>query len=344
MRSARLVVFVAALGACTPEVPAPVWEGEHLHYGTTTRQPICRGSFHLQERHAVELAALLGFELPDVIHFTRVSFRQIRKYCRGRVRGCAWLDEPFAFAATSSFDFHEIAHIVASLGGLGGPDAFVEGFAEVFDDLEDPRFGGAPLVEVLGGELDSEAAYHTAGRFVRFMIERHGLATVVAFMRAAPRDAEREVFAPIFAEVFDEPLEAAIAAFAMYPQCSDTDNRIAVLDCSLPLEPWDGGALTIAAEVACERDDVLGPDAQRRMSMTRGFEIAAAGRYRLTVADAAGTSQVRIVRCGSCWDGLSVDVPAGEPVERELAAGRYYVQFARRVDEPGEVSLVIEAP
>lgn len=341
-RLSRPSLLVGVLVACQPALPEPIWEGEYLHYGTTTDAPVCRGSFVLQERHAVELARLMGFELPDIIRFTRIKLRQVRKYCGRRARGCAWDDEPFAFMAESSYNFHEITHVVANLGGLSGPTAFTEGFAEVFQDTSASINAGTPLAQVLHGDVDDVMDYHTAGRFVRFLIERHGLEPFVEFMRSTWRDADFDEFAPIFAEVFGEPIEAAMAEFADYPKCSSRSNRIALLDCALPPQPWDGATLTLGAEVSCEQDDVLGPDKLGGMYTSRAFEIAEAGSYRMTAPASTEWSFVYVTKCGSCQDSVELVIEPGTSEAHALTPGRYYVEFGRRVDEPAELSLQIE--
>lgn len=341
-RVPRPSLLVGVLVACQPALPEPIWEGESLHYGTTTDAPVCRGSFVLQERHAVELARLMGFELPDIIRFTRLKLRQLRRYCGWRARGCAWDEEPYAFMAESSYNFHEITHVVANLGGLSGPTAFNEGFAEVFQDGSASILAGTPLAQVLHGDVDDVADYHTAGRFVRFLIERHGLEVFVAFMRSTWRDAEFDEFAPIFAEVFGEPIEAAMADFAEYPNCSSQSNRIALLDCALPPQPWDGPILTLGADVSCERSDVLGPNKLGLMYTSRAFGIAEAGSYRVSSPASTSWSFARVSKCGSCWDSLEWTLGPGTSEAHELTPGRYYVEFGRRVGEPAELSLQIE--
>lgn len=116
-----------------------------------------------------------------------------------------------------------------------------------------------------------------------------------------------------------------------------------MVDCNLPLEPWDGARLSITADLTCERDDVLGPDRERRITTTRGFEIAEAGSYRLTRPETEGYEGVKVVRCGSCYDPLEVGVPPGSSEVHELAPGRYYAEFTSWQDRPPvEIELTIE--
>ena len=55
------------------------------------------------------------------------------------------------------------------------------------------------------------------------------------------------------------PLSEAMAAFEGYPTCPEWSNRIAVVECGLPLAEWVDGALDISVDVVCESPDVIGP-------------------------------------------------------------------------------------
>lgn len=85
MRPPYLRTFVlSSLVACKPDVPAPIWKGEHLYYGTTRHETVRRGSFFRQEQHVVGLAALLGTSLPEIIRYTWVTEANLPVYCEGR--------------------------------------------------------------------------------------------------------------------------------------------------------------------------------------------------------------------------------------------------------------------
>jgi hypothetical protein len=341
MRFPFLIVLFGSLAACGPDIPEPIWEGAHLHYSTTTSGPVCRGSFFRQEQHAVELARLLGFELPEIIQFTRVSEAEIPDYCDGLdPKGCAYVDSPFVFSV-KSFHYHEVAHAVARLGGIGGALPFSEGFAEVFNDGGELETEQVPLDDVLRNFTLDDPNYYTAGLFARFLIERHGLETFVDFLHSTDLNASFAQFSPIFEGVFGEPLETAMVEFESYPTCSEMSNRIALVDCNLPLEPWEGQTVTLRANVACDQDDVLGPTGDDIMVTTRGFQVDEAGSYALVVSAPEGWSGVRLVRCGSCWDSREIPLEAGAMEVHDLTPGRYYALFGRQVDEPAELGLVI---
>lgn len=336
-----ILLSLGLLIGCKPDVPEPIWRGKYLHYSTTTSGPVCRGSFFRQEQHAVELAKLLDVELSDVIHFTRVARSEIPDYCDGlSPKGCTYVDAPYAFAV-NSFNYHEITHVVALLGGIGGALPFSEGFAEVFDDGGDPGTELVPIDDALRNFTLDDPNYYTVGLFARFLIERHGLETFVEFLRATDKAHGYAEFSPIFEDVFGEPLDAATTEFESYPTCSEMNNRIAVVDCDLPVEPWAGQTLTLSANIACEQDDVLGPTADDVMLTTRGFQVDDAGSYIFLASAPDGWSGFRVVKCGSCWDAFDAQIEPGAMEVHDLTPGRYYVLFGRTVDQPAELGLAI---
>lgn len=326
---------------CKPDIPDPIWKGKYLHYSTTTSDPICRGSFHRQEQHAVELARLLGVELSETIHFTRVTRAEIPDYCNGlHVDGCAYTESPYAFAVRT-FNYHEINHVVAVLGGLDGPLPFSEGFAEAFNDGGDPDTKGAPIEDVIRNFTRDGIYYYTAGLFARFLMERHGVEPFVDFLRSTSDELGFAQFAPIFEDVFGEPIEVAMAEFADYPSCTEMNNRIAVLDCNLPPTPWDGWTVTLTANVACDQDDVLGPASDDVMFTTRAFQVDEAGEYLFLAGAPEGWSGFRVVKCGSCWDSFDEEFAPGVMEFHHLSPGRYYALLGRKREAPAEIGMVI---
>jgi hypothetical protein len=126
-----------------------------------------------------------------------------------------------------------------------------------------------------------------------------------------------------------------------HPSCSEMSNRIALVDCNLPLTPWDGLTLTLTANVACDEDDVLGLTTNDIMFTTRGFEIEEAGSYVVLTSMPEGWSGFRVVKCGSCWDRFEALLEPGSMGLLELTPGRYYVLLGRKLDEPAELGLAL---
>lgn len=339
-----LLAALAAGAACRPEIPDPIFKGEHLQYSTTTDEPVCRGSFFRQEQHAVEMARLLDIELSDAIQYTRVSRSEIGDYCFHQSNdGCQYehRDDLLAFSIRS-FSFHEIAHAVADLGGIRGTRAFEEGFAQLFSDGASGTDERAPIEEVLRDFVVGTVHFQTIGLFSRFLVERYGFARFIAFLRATDRDDDFGRMSTIFADIFWEPLATAMAEFDAYPSCSEMANRIAAVDCNLPLQPWDDkGVIDLHVEVACDRDDVLGPTPKGYVYTTRAFEVQKSGMYLFWPNGPEGFSFFRLMGCGSCWDALDRGLEIYEPHDVRLTPGRYYVLLGRHVDEPAELDLHI---
>jgi hypothetical protein len=334
---------LATGAACRTEIPNPIWKGEHLHYGTTTSAPICRGSFYRQELHAVETARLLGFELSGVIHYTRATAPEVEEYCFGKAgEGCQYDDNgKNVVFSDDTFNFHEIAHAVVEFAGFLGAQPFAEGFAEVFGDGIDLDMPRVPIADVLHDFQLDDGHYYTMALFARFLIERHGFDQFIELLRATDWDDDFARMSAVFADVYGEPLDAAMTDFDAYPSCSEMSNRIAVVDCNLPLQPWDGGLLELTAEIDCSRDDVLGPTRGGHIYTTRAFEVTTSALYVLGTSEPDGLSFFRLVKCGSCWDSYD-ETFFDETFEiRALTPGRYYLMMGRHIDAPGEISFVI---
>lgn len=329
--------------ACGPELPAVVWRGDYLQYATSVNEPICRGSFYRQDAHVRELSRLLGVKLPVPAYYAYVDSSEIGDHCDGQSDyGCAYDRRAFSVQPTH---LHELSHVVARLGGLEAPRPFSEGFAEMFGDGGDLERDRLPIETVLREFAIDDAHYYTAGLFARFLVERHGVDAYVEFLG---QDDDYEDgfarFAPTYERVFGEPIEVAMRDFEDYPSCSELSNRLAVVDCNLPLEPWEDGVITLRADLECSADDVMGPMLGERglMLTTRAFAVDTPGTYiGRAGADPDGWGGIRLVKCGSCWDAFDVTLAPDDEVFSDLAVGRYYVLFGRRQDDPGQLSLVL---
>ncbi|MBZ5713005.1 hypothetical protein [Nannocystis pusilla] len=331
------------LAACRPDLPDVVWTGEYLQYATSTNEPICRGSFHRQDAHVGELSSLLGIDLQQRAYYAYVDPSELDDFCDGVSKsGCAFDRKAFAVQRTN---LHELSHVVADFGGFLGPRPFAEGYAEMFGDGGDLQRDRLPLETVLRDFATDNTHYYTAGLFARFLVERHGLEEFIDFLRqAGDYEDSFAQFAPRYEQVFGEPIELAMNDFEDYPSCPELSNRIAVVDCNLPLEPWEGDVITLRASLECSADDVMGPmsDSRDLMLTTRAFEVTKPGTYIAGAgADPDGWGGIRLVKCGSCWDAFELTLEPGEKVYPDLEAGRYYVVFGRSVDDPGQLSLVL---
>jgi hypothetical protein len=171
------------------------------------------------ERALKEIATELGVAKPGRITYYRHDYREEVAFHAGNPS--LWTDG-VADPKTSTIHSvlathpHEIVHIVASQ--LGDPGRFFhEGLAVALGDRD--RLWGQPVdnlarralahVSVMDaltrfGDLPPEAAYPVAGSFVRYLIRKHGIASVCAFFRRGQAEgAAREA---AFADTFGASL------------------------------------------------------------------------------------------------------------------------------------------
>ena len=330
--------FVGAIAlcacACTPDFPAPIWKGEFLEYASTVKGEVCAGSWTVQDRYVATLAELLDITIEAPLNYAYISEAERQEYCFDPdLLGCYYENKAYSKYAVH---FHELAHGVADLGGMRGPVAFQEGFAEVFGNGQYSDDERRPAEEVLRDFDHANGSYYTAGLFVRFLIERHGLGLMVDFMRQADEDAPWDEIRETFQGVFHESLEDALLAFDAYPTCAMWNNRVALVECDLQPLPWDGDTWQVST-LECADEDVMGPVPDGDIMLqwtTRGMIVDEDGDYLAAVdAGPAGESGVRITRCASCWDSVDALVRAGDSRTIHLTAGQYYVTFIRETQE-----------
>ena len=350
MRRPAAAFAVGVVLACAPPFPGEViYEGQCLQYASTDTE-VCAGSFALQESFIEALMELTGVdEALCPVQYSLVN--SVEEYCGESAVACNHGGTTSVYASTP-IELHEITHAVAIPGGLPGPRAFREGFAEVFDYYRGPdpsRVELRPVLMTEDGSIDG-SAYYTMALFVRFLLQRHGWSPFLEFMSRTDHGDSYDKYSPIFEEVFGESLDAAIDAFADYPTCRHWDNRIALVECGQEAVPWDGNTWQVMVDVDCSQPDVVGPmlfGDDDYIWTVRGLEIAESGEYWIVaLGDPEEWGSIRVTRCGSCWDAFSFDIrPSPDDAPSvELPAGRYFVEFTRRAAEPGELGFAVLRP
>lgn len=340
-----LSLTLVAVG-CSPGFPKNVvYEGEYLRYASTVDTEICEGTFRIQEDYVRALADALAVDLGGPINYALIDPAEIEHYCDTGGTGCYYDGKVYSVLPVH---YHELAHAVAFAGGYVGPRAFQEGFAEAFSDgLDGQTFTRRDVEELLNSWTTDGSSYYSMALFVRFLIERHSLEQLLDFLKATEFHESYAAFAPMFAESFDESLNSALADFVDYPSCSSWTNRIAVRECDVAPEPWDGEQWGTKVELDCSHDDVLGPYRSKErdvMWTQRGLVVEEAGDYLLIPGGAADEwGKISLTRCdGACWAPLEISLaPGQEPGFTFLPAGRYHVLFAKDVTEPGTSGLVL---
>ncbi|HRI06370.1 MAG TPA: hypothetical protein PKW35_01070 [Nannocystaceae bacterium] len=340
-RRKRALAAVLALLACSPDLPATRWMGKFLHFATDLDATICEGTFPVQDRFIELLAGEFAAEIESPIPLVFLSPGDVDDACDlADSYGC--YTDGRAYTMTP-FQLHELTHAVADAADWNGPTSFAEGLAGVYSTDAWASVTRVPVEEGLRSFDFSHDHYYTMALFVRFLIERHGLAPLGAFMAATDKRDDFDSFAPVFAQHFGEPLDAAVLAFDDYPTCSAWENRIALVECAQPELPWDGLSWTAEVELSCTSDDVIGPldDNDAPLMATTRTLVVEADIDALAVVDfqGGGLAGARITRCGSCWDALDLQIPAGTATNISLPAGRYYVWFLAEAETSGTMSL-----
>lgn len=341
LQKATLLAATMACLACAPELPATRWMGSFLLYATDLDNTICEGTFPVQDRLVEALAAEFGTTIESPIPFVLVTSDELEDVCRvNDALGCYTGGRAYS---TVAYHPHELVHAVADAAGWDGPSPFAEGLAEVYSDAAWSGLERLPIADAMRSFEYTRDHYYTMSLFVRFLIERHDIATFGSFMAATRSDDPFEDYAATFAEHFGEPIEAAMLAFDSYPTCSGWSNRIPLVECGQPEVPWDGLLWTAEVELSCTSDEVIGPlddddaplmAANRTLVVDEDVDALAVVDY-----EGSGLAGVRISRCGSCWDALDLEIAAGTMRTVSLPAGRYFVWFIAEVETEGVMRL-----
>lgn len=319
------------------------WTSDVLRYRADPSEVICGGSFDLQAEYVRRLAETFEIELDRPITFSVLSPSALEETCESatasgcEVEGAAYSARPF--------HFHELAHAVAKRAGIRGTESFGEGLADALDN----GFGGIrpklPIEPVLRDFAYDDDAYYTAGRFVRFVMERHGLEGLVEFLRRTSRGDSFGVVEREFARALGEPLSEAMIAFDEYPVCASWANRLAVFECGVEATPWRGSSWSAKSSVDCSDPDVMGPlvDGRSLVWATRALIVDAPGEFiARTEGEIEGDATVRLTRCGSCWDAIDLTVLPGKQKQVSLTPGRYYVTFIKELEKAGTLNFTLD--
>lgn len=333
--------------SCAPE-PSTRWLGHYLHFVTDLDVPICEGTFHRQERLVELLAAEFGAVIDTPVWFELTTPDDAHERCESESAFGCYRHRREKIYSSLPYHPHEIVHAVAAAAAWTGPTAFTEGLAEAYSHGARSGTDRLPVAEVLADFQLTRDHYYTMALFVRFLLERHGVAAFGAFMRATEFEDDVDMFAPSFAAVFAEPLEAAIAAFEAYPTCQAWQNHVALMECADEATPWAENSWAVEVDLRCASAEVVGP------LNDKGGPVMAANRTLVVDADAlalatvsysgAGRGAVRLTRCGSCWDTHDLTLMAGDELRvLSLPAGRYRATFLADLDVDGDGEVDAEA-
>ncbi|MCY0991979.1 hypothetical protein OV203_32880 [Nannocystis sp. ILAH1] len=329
-------------------LPEPVWDNPDYSFATDIEGPICGGTLDFQAGFVDRLQELFG-QPRGGRRFTYYALSDdffARRPC-GDANGCyrdGILLDRFLL------DLHELVHPVLNLAH-GPARRFVgEGLAEVFRD----RHGGVlPLSSEMGLQEaiahdwdDSEelaSLYARSGHFFAYVLAVHGLSAALDVYRSADPADSAEAFRAALEHATGFTMDELVADYEAYPECTNSEFRWPVMECSLAPSPWSGCAWQAHALIDCGLADVMGPRAGE-MWTVRMLEIPADGDYHVTTfGDPAEWAYVEI---GGCTVGCAPDKHWFVEQDRvevvHLSAGPHYVSLVRSDDRPGLSGVRIE--
>jgi hypothetical protein len=187
------------------------------HYARDAR----KADVEAYEKQLSRLEAMLGAKVDRKVEVYAYERPEEIAAVTGRFADGFFFPAQGQIHATRSARNHEIVHLVAH--ELGDPGAFFqEGLAVALGN--DGKLGGHAVekvakrvvgrasVETLAGRarIEDWESVATAGAFVEWLIDRHGVATVAAFFRQSGRSGSPAAFE----SVFGQSLRTASADFA----------------------------------------------------------------------------------------------------------------------------------
>lgn len=210
-----LVILAAGCGGGTPTGPTAASPLPLLRETATMRvyaEPGDEVDTDWQERYNAWALAQLGLQPPRKVEYRKYASRDVMGRYTGSYNTNGYAEPAeWRFHTIWPRDNHEIVHVYTAPFGRPS-DFFNEGIAVAFQTdpvagLLAARFNGQDVHEACRGYLsagqlplplasvvtttpfrniqDQVLSYRYAGSFVRFLIERHGMAAVIEFFRQA---------------------------------------------------------------------------------------------------------------------------------------------------------------
>ncbi|MBC8067333.1 MAG: hypothetical protein IAG13_03285 [Deltaproteobacteria bacterium] len=228
--------------------------------------------------------------------------------------GCYEHQSRNVFTTWAAID-HEFVHALGAR--IRRTDVtFEEGLAVgLTSDILDQSFERLPEEYVGMSRKEFNSSFgggHTAGHFVRWLVERDGIDPLLAMRRRVGADAEADDILEEFERAFGVPLEAAQQAWvATAPVSYD-----GLFDVARPVEAWDGDTITITRELDCDDASTFGPltwppfdhdrDEEEGMFTTATLDVPVGGAY---LVELTGSSDDRaLLKRAGCWDVVPGDV------------------------------------
>jgi hypothetical protein len=324
------------------------YESESFEVWASDGLDACGGTFEYTEQWLAAFRERVGgYGNPARHTFYWLSLEDFDpNLCRGSI-ACAYPFSNVIYSTVMPYE-HEIVHVELD---ARPPSILREGAAEVFGSIESPYMTEvADLDPFLDAEPIPGFGYQTAGRFSRFIIERHGLEAYFDLYESLDGSRGRDAFAAGVEDSLGVELPALVADFEQSSPCSVDRWRFFDYECStLPITTWESPTRwTAEIELSCAAPDVIGPRGGFLWTR-RALEVEEAGPYHLRLGSADPTAQVAVFSCdAACFDGQpstplpSASIATGSTAMIFLGAGRHWLQVEHATDSDASVAVTIE--
>jgi hypothetical protein len=327
MRRWGLALVCAGCGL--PEVTV---EGAHVRVAADAGLELCGGTLSHMDAFIAAAAAEFGVAAPTggdrfTYYWVDEEDYYARTGCSYPSGGCARGREAFSYQAPLN---HEFVHNLARDFGRA-PPFFAEGLATAFEGLGayDVWDGGEGAVwETLEAEESRDVDYLVAGAFVRFLVERHGVADVLRVIDELPRRASAGRVDRALRELLNVSLEESVAAFeAARAACPGRVWTAMLLECAAPTVAWDGEWLAEHRELACAQEDVIGPYSGDTAIVFRTVAVERGGWFDVAAISEGGGVWVTLAPCGGGCGGATWAWSNSEATRAFLEPGLYSVRL-----------------
>ncbi len=255
-----LVAMLHCVG-CESDMPPISWEGENVRFGTNHDEMPCGSTLERLDETVGLLMERLEISLPSnqKITYYWVDADTVRKRC-GQATACSYST---VVMSTDPIQQHELVHAVTSR--LGRKHRLLgEGLAVAYGE-PDSRYwdscftSAANVEEQMVPNLDREnMEYGCAGRFVRYLIETHGLDALKKLVSLTDAGSGKQEFDVACREAtgltirrllddFDAAMLGHCLCYSSVPLCSSGPEG---------LSQWP---VIVDMEIGCEQEGSVGP-------------------------------------------------------------------------------------
>lgn len=187
------------------------------------------------------------------------------------------------------------------------------------------------------------ALYGAAGAFSRFLLDRHGRDSYLAFYRSVPRGASGEAIRAGFQSAFDESLDVALAAWRAGPDVTEEDFRIHLTECGMP--PIEGPIADLDG-VACGTMDALYPlGVIRSLSLPAPSGVIVRLRSPRVIRAELRACAGRLVSERTLFTFKPTQLGLTRELWTDLQAGDYWLEVAAQGadgEETGDAAVSLE--